>query len=93
MSNLTRLFTIGQIVRCRMDKKFYKGIVKETYPDQRVFVADDIWQKWHKGTVKETHEDYILVDVPDICDYMQYENDYIGDVRPEYNFHLDELEG
>ena len=59
----------------------------------RVFVADDIWQKWHKGTVKETHEDYILVDVPDICDHMQYENDYIGDVRPEYNFHLDELEG
>ena len=42
---------------------------------------------------KETHEDYILVDVPDICDHMQYENDYIGDVRPEYNFHLDELEG
>ena len=42
----------------------------------RVFVADDIWQKWHKGTVKETHEDYILVDVPDICDHMQYENDY-----------------
>lgn len=39
----------------------------------RVFVADDIWQKWHKGTVKETHEDYILVDVPDICDHMQYE--------------------
>ncbi len=59
----------------------------------RVFVADDIWQKWHKGTVKETHEDYILVDVPDICDHMQYENDYIGDVHPEYNFHLDELEG
>ena len=59
----------------------------------RVFVADDIWQKLHKGTVKETHEDYILVDVPDICDHMQYENDYIGDVRPEYNFHLDELEG
>lgn len=36
MSNLTRLFTIGQIVRCRMDKKFYKGIVKETYPDHIV---------------------------------------------------------
>lgn len=25
-------------------------------------------------------KDYILVDVPDICDHMQYENDYIGDV-------------
>ena len=42
MSNLTRLFTIGQIVRCRMDKKFYKGIVKETYPDHIVVDIPEI---------------------------------------------------
>lgn len=42
MSNLTRLFTIGQIVRCRMDKKFYKGIVKETHPDHIVVDIPEI---------------------------------------------------
>lgn len=42
MSNLTRLFTIGQIVQCRMDKKFYKGIVKETYPDHIVVDIPEI---------------------------------------------------
>lgn len=42
MSNLTRLFTIGQIVRCRKDKKFYKGIVKETYPDHIVVDIPEI---------------------------------------------------
>lgn len=31
MSDLTHLFTIGQPVRCRLDEKFYKGTVKETF--------------------------------------------------------------
>ena len=51
------------------------------------------WWKKQESPCFSCGECQILVDVPDICDHMQYENDYIGDVRPEYNFHLDELEG
>ena len=36
MSDLTHLFTIGQPVRCRLDEKYYKGTVKETYPDHSI---------------------------------------------------------
>ena len=42
MSDLTHLFTIGQPVRCRLDEKFYKGPVKETYPDHIIVDIPEI---------------------------------------------------
>ena len=33
MSNLTRLFKVGQKVKCSMDGKLHSGTVKETYTD------------------------------------------------------------
>ena len=42
MSDLTHLFTIGQPVRCRLDEKFYKGTVKETYPDHIIVDIPEI---------------------------------------------------
>ena len=42
MSDLTHLFTIGQPVRCRLDEKFYKGAVKETYPDHIIVDIPEI---------------------------------------------------
>lgn len=33
MSNLTHLFRVGQVVRCRFDNDFCMGTVKETYPN------------------------------------------------------------
>ena len=42
MSDLTHLFTIGQPVRCRLDEKYYKGTVKETYPDHIIVDIPEI---------------------------------------------------
>lgn len=36
------LFTIGQPVRCRLDEKYYKGTVKETYPDHIIVDIPEI---------------------------------------------------
>ena len=41
---------------------------------------------FYKATVKETHEDHIIVDVPEISDHCYFDNSFIGDVYPEYNF-------
>ena len=42
MSNLTRIFRIGQKVRCNMDGTFYSGTVKETYADHIIVDIPDI---------------------------------------------------
>ena len=47
MSNLTHLFKIGQIVKCKLDNNYYTGTVKETYPDHIIVdvpeVSDHCW--------------------------------------------------
>ena len=47
MSDLTHLFKIGQVVRCRFDEDFCMGTVKETYPDHIIVdvpeVSDHCW--------------------------------------------------
>lgn len=47
MSNLTHLFKIGQVVKCKFDNDYYTGTVKETYPDHIIVdvpeVSDHCW--------------------------------------------------
>ena len=47
MSNLTRLFQIGQKVLCNMDGKMCEGIVTETYTDHIIVnipeISDHCW--------------------------------------------------
>lgn len=47
MSNLTHLFKIGQIVKCKFDNNYYTGTVKETYPNHIIVdvpeVSDHCW--------------------------------------------------
>lgn len=47
MSNLTHLFRVGQVVRCRFDNDFCMGTVKETYPNHIIVdvpeVSDHCW--------------------------------------------------
>lgn len=56
MSDLTHLFTIGQPVRCRLDEKYYKGTVKETYPDHIIVDIPEISKHCHKGTALHIDE-------------------------------------
>ena len=42
MSNLTRLFKVGQKVKCSMDGKLHSGTVKETCPDHTIVDVPDI---------------------------------------------------
>ena len=42
MSDLTRLFKIGQKVKCNFDGKLYDGTVKETYTDHIIVDVPDI---------------------------------------------------
>ena len=42
MSNLTRLFKVGQKVKCSMDGKLHSGTVKETYTDHIIVNVPDI---------------------------------------------------
>lgn len=47
MSNLTHLFKIGQVVKCKFDNNYYTGTVKETHPDHIIVdvpeVSDHCW--------------------------------------------------
>ena len=50
MSNLTHLFKIGQVVKCKFDNNYYTGTVKETYPDHiivNVPEVSDHCQRYH----------------------------------------------
>ena len=46
-SNLTHIFKVGQNVKCNLDGKLYKGIVKETHEDYIIVdipeVSDHCW--------------------------------------------------
>ena len=42
MSDLTRLFKIGQKVKCNFDGKLHDGTVKETYIDHIIVDVPDI---------------------------------------------------
>lgn len=42
MSDLTRLFKVGQKVICSMDGKLHSGTVKETYADHIIVDVPDI---------------------------------------------------
>ena len=42
MSDLTRLFKIGQKVKCNFDEKLHDGTVKETYIDHIIVDVPDI---------------------------------------------------
>ena len=42
MSDLTRLFKIGQKVKCNFDGKLHDGTVKETYTDHIIVDVPDI---------------------------------------------------
>lgn len=47
MSDLTHLFRVGQVVRCRFDNDFCMGTVKETYTNHIIVdvpeVSDHCW--------------------------------------------------
>lgn len=47
MADLTHLFKVGQIVKCRLDGDAYTGTVKETYTDHIIVdipdVSDHCW--------------------------------------------------
>lgn len=47
MSDLTHLFTVGQVVKCKFDDDFCIGTVKETYQDHIIVdvpeVSDHCW--------------------------------------------------
>lgn len=57
MTNLTRLFSVGQKVRCKLDGVFYKGTVKETFADHIIVdipkISDHCWfeEGWNIGDV------------------------------------------
>ena len=43
--------------------------------------------QFHKGVVKQVSDNDMIVDVPDICDHVLYEQGWnLGNVYPEYNF-------
>ena len=45
MSNLTHLFKIGQVVKCKFDNNYYTGTVKETYPDHIIVDVPEVGLK------------------------------------------------
>ena len=42
---------------------------------------------WYKGTVKEVYPDHLIVDVPDICDHLWFQDNFnLNALYPEDNF-------
>lgn len=63
MANLTYLFHVGQKIKCNFGGKFYKGTVKETYPDHIIVdvpeISDHCW--FEEGfNIGDVYSDYIF---------------------------------
>ena len=62
MADLTHLFKVGQIVKCRLDGDAYTGTVKETYTDHIIVdipdVSDHCWFEsgFNIGDVQPVYE-------------------------------------
>lgn len=71
MNNLAHLFKIGQKVRCNMDRRLYKGTVKEVYDDYIIVdipeISDHCW--FEKGVnIGDVYPEY---------SFMNQEKDWI----------------